>query len=108
VTIAVSRVPTFPGLDALVARNRPGGLDTNAEYFGGGIRAADGAAQAGPSVPDRWWVLFDPQTSGGLLIAAAADAAEAVEAALSGEGVEAARIGRVLPPISGVQILAGP
>ena len=38
-------------------------------------------------------VLYDPQTSGGLLVAASADAADLVENTLSGAGVLAARIG---------------
>jgi selenide,water dikinase len=106
--IALSRVPTFADIDALVARNRPGGLGTNAEHFAEGMRPASGPNEGGSAVRDDWWMLFDPQTSGGLLIAVAAEAADAVEAALRDDGVEAARIGRVLPPISGVQILVGP
>lgn len=42
-------------------------------------------------------VLFDPQTSGGLLVALPADAAEAFVAALRASGHDAAAIGRVLP-----------
>jgi selenide,water dikinase len=40
-------------------------------------------------------VLYDPQTSGGLLIAANEDYADAVEAALRQAGISAPRVGNV-------------
>jgi selenide, water dikinase len=43
-------------------------------------------------------VLFDPQTSGGLLVSVSADAASNVFKALSDAGVPQTHIGRVLPP----------
>jgi selenide,water dikinase len=106
VALALSAVPIFRGIEELAARNRPGGLVTNAEHFGSAARASDANAAAPP--PLEWWPLFDPQTSGGLLVAAAGDAAAAVESALGAAGVRAARVGRVVPAISGVQILVGP
>jgi selenide, water dikinase len=106
--IALARVPIFAGLEPLVARNRPGGLGTNVEHFGPGVRAGDRADAPAEPVPDGWWPLFDPQTSGGLLVAASAEAADAVEAALTQAGVAAPRIGRAQAAISGVQILVWP
>jgi selenide, water dikinase len=105
--LALSRVPLFAGVAALAAQNRPGGLGTNAEHFGGGVRVGD-RPDAAAAVRDEWWPLFDPQTSGGLLIAAATGAADEVEAALHRAGVAAARVGRAVPAISGVQILVWP
>ena len=52
----------------------------------------------------RHW-LCDPQTSGGLLIAAGAEAAGEVEAALRAAQVAAAVIGTVVTPEAGVQIV---
>jgi selenide,water dikinase len=42
---------------------------------------------------DRLWLMYDPQTSGGLLIAAAPEHAAEVDRALMRAGVAAARIG---------------
>ncbi|MCC6988209.1 MAG: selenide, water dikinase SelD, partial [Acidobacteria bacterium] len=41
-------------------------------------------------------LLFDPQTSGGLLVAVGADGAAAAAARFTAAGVPAVRIGRVL------------
>jgi selenide, water dikinase len=41
-------------------------------------------------------LLFDPQTSGGLLVAISPDAADAALAALLRHGVNASRVGRVI------------
>ncbi|MFI5056735.1 MAG: selenide, water dikinase SelD [Candidatus Acidiferrales bacterium] len=47
--------------------------------------------------PEYQDLLFDPQTSGGLLISIAPQAADAALAALSRHGVSARRVGRVIP-----------
>lgn len=59
-----SRVPHFPAaLDLCAEGVRPGGLENNRRAFSGKVRFAD-------SVSTIWRdLLFDPQTSGGLLIA---------------------------------------
>jgi selenide,water dikinase len=46
---------------------------------------------------DRLWLMYDPQTSGGLLIAAAPEHAAEVDRALMRAGVATATIGAVLP-----------
>jgi len=98
IAIDVARVPVFDGVLAIAAINRSGGMATNEEHFGAGVRL-------GGAVPaDRLAALYDPQTSGGLLVAAAADAAPQVEAALRGAGVPAARIGRAEPLDRGLHI----
>jgi selenide, water dikinase len=100
VTIAIdaSRVPLFDGVLAIAAHNRSGGMASNEAYFGAGVRL-DGSPGA-----DVLAVLYDPQTSGGLLVAAAEGAAGHVEAALEAAGVLAARIGAVEPARSGMHI----
>ena len=100
VTIAIDagRVPVFDGALGLATANRSGGLTSNEEHFGRGVRFADGVDAA------RQALLFDPQTSGGLLVAVAPAAAAEVEAAWIAVGVRAARIGTVEPVSPSVQI----
>jgi selenide,water dikinase len=108
IEIALSRVPLFSDIQPHVAGNRPGGLGTNIEHFGPGVRVGDRTDEAVEATRGQWWPLYDPQTSGGLLVAAASQSADQVEAALVGAGAIAPRIGRAVPAISGVQILVRP
>jgi selenide, water dikinase len=87
--ILASAVPLLEGARALVQGNIPGGGRTNRQYFGQFV-GIDPAAD--PAVVD---LLFDPQTSGGLLLAVDASARSAVETSLSAAGVTVACIGRV-------------
>jgi selenide,water dikinase len=85
--IDAAAVPLLNGVLEIAAGNRPGGLASNLEHFERGVDAAAGIDQ------DLLWLLYDPQTSGGLLIAAAREHAAAVDRALMRAGVAAARIG---------------
>jgi len=89
VTLAIraSKLPLLTGVLEIAAANRSGGTGSNEEHFSDGISVDPAVA------PDIVAVLYDPQTSGGLLIATAADAADAAARALSEAGVPAARIG---------------
>jgi selenide,water dikinase len=88
--IHAADVPSFEGVADIAARNRSGGLASNQEYFGPGL---DIATSAAPSfVP----ILFDPQTSGGLLVSIADAGAEQLQAAFAAAGVRSWRIGRVV------------
>jgi selenide, water dikinase len=88
--IAAAEVPAFEGVAVIAARNRSGGLATNEEHFRTGVDVA-------PSVPPAFApILFDPQTSGGLLVSVAERAAARLQAAFDGAGVRVWRIGRVL------------
>ena len=91
VTLAIDAgaVPIFTGVLAIAAANRSGGLASNLEHFGGGVRVSADVDAVRESL------LYDPQTSGGLLVAASHGAAEQVEAALREAGVLTARIGKV-------------
>jgi len=54
-------------------------------------------AEFGPGVPPEYRdLLFDPQTSGGLLVAIAPEAADAALAAMERRGVAARRVGQVI------------
>ena len=91
VAIDVEAVPILEGALDLVERNTPGGARTNQQHFGGGVEAAAGLD------PRRIQLLYDPQTSGGLLVAIAPDAAASAVAALSRAGVTAHPVGVVEP-----------
>ncbi len=96
--IEASRVPVMTGALDLAGRNRSGGMVSNEEYFGSHVQGADAID------PGMVLILFDPQTSGGLLIAASPAHADAVSRALDAQGVAAARIGEVVAPKAGVHI----
>jgi selenide,water dikinase len=104
VTIVIDAgvVPLFDGVLAIAARNRSGGLGSNQEHFAGGVQM-DQAVDA-----DRELLLYDPQTSGGLMVAAAGDAATRVEAALRDAGIRASRIGTVEAARPGAPIVVRP
>ena len=84
--IEVGAVPFIPGAVELAA-NRSGGMKSNQRHFAGGVA---GAAEVDPTVLD---LLFDPQTSGGLLAAVDPAAADLAAAALAAAGVRATRVG---------------
>lgn len=91
ITIDVDAVPLLDGALDLVERNTPGGGRTNQQYFGGGVLAAAGLD------PRRVQLLYDPQTSGGLLVAVAPGAVQAAIVALSRRGVTAHQVGCAEP-----------
>ena len=81
----------FPGaLDAAREGHLSGGLKNNRAFI------ADCAGFDARVSPEHQDLLFDPQTSGGLLVAIAPEAAEAALAALQRHGVVAHRVGRVV------------
>jgi selenide,water dikinase len=89
VALEVQAVPLLEGALELVEHNTPGGGRTNLQHFGGGVDAAPGL--------DPWLVqmLYDPQTSGGLLVALAPEAASQAVAALARAGVTAHPVGAI-------------
>ena len=97
-TIAADSVPTFAGARPLASQNRSGGMATNEEHFGTRVRVTAGI----PS--DLVSLLFDPQTSGGLLIAAAEESADQVRAALIAAGTAVCRIGTARARVEGVLV----
>ena len=89
------RVPLLPGaLDAARGGLLPGGLKNNREFLGDCVGFTAHVSE------EHRALLFDPQTSGGLLVALAADALEATLKSFERHSVPAARIGRVLPKTS--------
>lgn len=92
VTLSIDpwRLPVFDGVEAIAVECLPGGGRTNQAHFEPRVRGSLDLE------PWRRALLFDPQTSGGLLAALAEAEAEAILAGLCEAGVPAVRIGRVL------------
>jgi selenide,water dikinase len=88
--IDAAAVPLIDGALELVQGNVPGGGRTNRQHFEGGMTVT---GSLDPRVLD---LLFDPQTSGGLLVAVNGILADAAEALLGQAGVPAVRIGRAI------------
>ena len=90
--IQYAAVPLLPGArEAAHEGMIPGGLKNNREFLEACVSFAS-------SVPEEdRALLYDPQTSGGLLIAIARESAERAIAYLAERGIPAKRIGRVLP-----------
>jgi selenide, water dikinase len=97
VTIEIDHqaLPLLPGaIEAAQQGMISGGLRNNREFLGDCVGFAE-------NVPDEYRaLLFDPQTSGGLLVSLAPDTVQAALHAFDQQGVRAARIGRVLPKTS--------
>jgi selenide,water dikinase len=87
IEIDLARVPALDGALELIAENIPGGARTNLAYFREYVTAS-GDAQ-------RINLLYDPQTSGGLLVAVPSSRVDSAHAALTSRGVSVWNIGRV-------------
>ena len=90
--IHAHRIPLLEGaLDCVRAGYIPGGLLANRDF-------AECVVEYKEEVPEELrTLLFDPQTAGGLLIAAGADAADEIARQLNAAGVPAIHIGEVIP-----------
>jgi selenide,water dikinase len=91
IRIEAADVPVFKGVLEIAARNRSGGTATNRAHFEAGV---DMSSAIPPALVD---VLYDPQTSGGLLVALEPAAADTTLDSLKRAGVAATRVGSVLP-----------
>ena len=85
-------IPLLEGaIECVRAGHIPGGLNANRDF-------AECVVNYGEEIPeDVKTLLFDPQTSGGLLISCAPNATPELIAALRRGGVSAVEIGEVLP-----------
>jgi selenide, water dikinase len=85
----------LPGaLDAVREGMIPGGLKNNRDFIGDCVEFAEYVAEESRAI------LFDPQTSGGLLVAIAPESEKTALDCFSGHGIKAARVGRVLKKMS--------
>ncbi len=90
--IRASELPLLSGaLECVRAAMIPGGLKANRDF-------AECVVEYAETVPDELrTILFDPQTAGGLLISVASAEADDLLVQLRDCGLEARRIGEVLP-----------
>jgi selenide,water dikinase len=104
VTLAIdaNTVPVFSGALALAAANKSGGLGSNQDYFAGTVQVDPGVG------PDLETVFYDPQTSGGLLIAVSPSSADLLAGRLEASGVPARRIGTVVTRTAGADVHVRP
>ena len=106
VTIEVdsSALPIIDGVLDIARQNVAGGLKTNKEHFSPGIEFLSGADHL-PEDDLRRELLFDPQTSGGLLIAVADTEAQTVASNLVNAGISASFVGRIVHQSSRMLII---
>jgi selenide,water dikinase len=90
-SFVLAAVPLLTGVTEMVAYGMvPAGCYRNRDYFGTAVAAPPSAAEA--LLP-----LFDPQTSGGLLISLSPEAANTFLEGAAAAGILAVEVGEVLP-----------
>jgi selenophosphate synthase len=89
----------FAGVLEISNINRSGGLGANQAHFAGSTVVEPRVA------PSLELVAYDPQTSGGLLIAANEQSADSVSALLAAAGVSAVRIGHARAARPGTHVV---
>jgi selenide,water dikinase len=89
IEIDANRLPIISGVLEIASQNKSGGMTTNKEHFAPGIEFRG-------DLPDALRdLIYDPQTSGGLLISVAAESANQVLADLTNARISACFIGTV-------------
>jgi selenide,water dikinase len=106
--VRVADVPLHDGVLGLIAQAvYAGGLRSNRDFLLPRLRGAGGGAEDADQQEPRVLALFDPQTSGGLLIAVAADRHAALLSGLGKRGVTAWTVGEVTAGPPGIIALDG-
>jgi selenide,water dikinase len=98
--IRAGAVPLIDGARELALANTPGGGHNNEAHFGAGV------AVEGRLNPAVFRLLYDPQTSGGLLAAVDPACGKAALDGLRGAGLEAAVIGEAAPAVNSRLVVA--
>jgi len=107
--IETASVPVLEGVLEMVLQNRSAGMSSNQAHFESGVRFGPGSTAGDSSVSvEQLMMLYDPQTSGGLLIAASAGSADVAEGALQAAGVDPRRIGRVIDRAGQANVVVRP
>lgn len=100
--VRVDRVPVIDGVLRLVGEGHvPSGADRNREFAGPHVDFADEITEEARTL------MFDPQTSGGLLLAVAADRLPALMTELGARGVRGVAIGQLIPePVGRIGVIS--
>jgi selenide, water dikinase len=94
--LRLEAIPFFPGVIDLVPGNTTGGGATNREHFSAGVELSESALAAlGAPAENLTSLLYDPQTSGGLLVSVDPGLLDPTRRALAARGVQAAVVGTV-------------
>ena len=91
IEIDVTALPIIPGVLEIAAKNRSRGMATNKAHFAPGVDFRSGVSD------DLQDLVFDPQTSGGLLISVSQTSADLVMANLKDRGIQAVFVGTAGP-----------
>jgi selenide, water dikinase len=89
IRLDTTQLPVIDGVMQMIEPNRSGGLKTNQQHFAAGIEFAPGVDQ------EHRDLVFDPQTSGGLLISVGRNSSAPLFESLRGRGIQAAFVGSV-------------
>jgi selenide, water dikinase len=89
ITIDVNILPILPGVLEIAGQNRSGGMQTNKDHFSPGIEFGREVSETSRDL------IFDPQTSGGLLLSVGASSADTMFSSLQRAGISASFIGTV-------------
>jgi selenide,water dikinase len=87
-------LPIIQGVLEMASQNKSGGMNTNKEHFSPGIEFLSGS-EGGSGSEARRDLLFDPQTSGGLLVSITAEMADNLVARFAEAGIQASLVGSV-------------
>ncbi len=98
--ISLGGIAMLPGAEGYAAEwVFPGGMADNRMYYSGRVTFAHGILE------HRQALLFNPETSGGLLMAVAEERADALLADLAAAGDVPQRIGRALPGAGRIHVI---
>jgi selenide,water dikinase len=89
IEIDANRLPIISGVLDIASQNKSGGMNTNKDHFGPGVEFRGNVQEA---LRD---LIYDPQTSGGLLVSVSDEAAEALLANLKKSQIQACFVGTV-------------
>ena len=89
IEIDASALPIIPGVLEIASKNQSGGMKTNKDHFMSGVEFRREVSS------DLRDLIFDPQTSGGLLISVAPESADQVMEGLKKAGIQAVFVATV-------------